>query len=84
VTPTAEQRAAIEARDREVMLEAGAGTGKTTVLVGRYCEALIADGVGVEEILAFTFTDRAAGQLRDRVRRELLERGERELARQAP
>jgi ATP-dependent helicase/nuclease subunit A len=83
VKPTAEQQRAIDARDREVLLEAGAGTGKTTVLVGRYCEALIADGAGVEEILAFTFTERAAAQLRDRVRAELRARGEPELARQS-
>ena len=36
--PTAEQRAAIAARERDAFLEAGAGTGKTTVLVDRYCD----------------------------------------------
>src|SRR5262249_50280581 len=82
VTNTPEQQAAIDTRDREVLLEAGAGTGKTTVLVGRYCDALIDDGAGVDEILAFTFTDRAAAQLRDRIRRELRERGEQRLARE--
>ena len=35
--PTAEQRAAIEATAAEVMVEAGAGTGKTGVMVDRYC-----------------------------------------------
>ena len=34
--PTAEQRAAIEATTAEVMVEAGAGTGKTGVMVDRY------------------------------------------------
>ena len=38
--PTSEQAAAIDARDRDVFCEAGAGTGKTRVLVGRYCDAL--------------------------------------------
>ena len=69
--PTAEQRAAIEARAADVLLEAGAGTGKTTVLVDRYCSAVIEDGVEVERILAFTFTDRAAAEMRSRVRTEL-------------
>ncbi|HSI80393.1 MAG TPA: UvrD-helicase domain-containing protein [Solirubrobacterales bacterium] len=85
--PTPEQRAAIASRDRDVFCEAGAGTGKTRVLVERYCEAVISDGAGPEEILAFTFTERAAAELRTRIRRELTaraaaarERGEADLA----
>jgi ATP-dependent helicase/nuclease subunit A len=78
---TDEQRAAIETRDRDVFCEAGAGTGKTRVLVGRYCGALLEDGVGIDEILAFSFTERAAAELRRRIRRDLAERGERRLAR---
>ncbi len=74
---TAEQRAAIEARDRDGFCEAGAGTGKTRVLVGRYCDAIELDGLGIEAILAFTFTERAAAELRTRIRRELVLRGER-------
>ena len=69
--PTREQAAAIEARDRDVLLAAGAGTGKTRVLVERYCEAVATDGVAIDEVLAFTFTERAAAELRRRVRREL-------------
>jgi ATP-dependent exoDNAse (exonuclease V) beta subunit len=80
--PTAEQQAAIDARDRDVLLEAGAGTGKTTVLVQRYCDAVTVDGVGLDEVLAFTFTDRAAAQLRHRIRAELRARGFDDLARQ--
>ncbi len=67
--PTPEQRDAIETRDRDVFCEAGAGTGKTRVLVGRYCGALLEDGAGIDEILAFTFTERAAAELRQRIRR---------------
>ena len=85
--PTREQRRAIEARDRDVFCEAGAGTGKTRVLVGRYCEAIESDGLEVDSILAFTFTERAAGELRTRIRHELArraalarERGEPDLA----
>ena len=74
--PTPEQRAAIDARDRDVFCEAGAGTGKTAVLVGRYCDAIEHDGLGPEAILAFTFTERAADELRGRVRRELSRTGQ--------
>ena len=69
------QRAAIACRDRDVFTEAGAGSGKTGVLVERYCDCVVEDGLGPEEILAFTFTERAAGELRQRVRSRLMERG---------
>ena len=66
--PTAEQLAAVAARTRDAFLEAGAGTGKTTVLVDRYCAAVADNGVEVEQILAFTFTERAASSARTRIR----------------
>jgi ATP-dependent helicase/nuclease subunit A len=74
VEPTAEQRAAIAARTRDAFLEAGAGSGKTTVLVERYCAAIADDGAEVDAILAFTFTERAAAEMRTRIRRELVAR----------
>jgi ATP-dependent helicase/nuclease subunit A len=74
--PTPEQARAIDARDRDVLLEAGAGTGKTLVLVDRYCDAA-EDGAGIDGILAFTFTERAAAELRHRIRRELALRASR-------
>ena len=43
--PTEEQLAAIEAGRREVMVEAGAGTGKTGVMVDRYCRLVREEGV---------------------------------------
>jgi ATP-dependent helicase/nuclease subunit A len=72
--PTPEQLAAIGTRAPEVLLEAGAGTGKTRVLVERYCDLIEHEAVGPEEMLAFTFTDRAGAQLRERIRRELTRR----------
>jgi ATP-dependent exoDNAse (exonuclease V) beta subunit len=74
---TAEQEAAIGARERDAFMEAGAGSGKTTVLVDRYCEAIAEDGVEVDRILAFTFTERAAAEMRTRIRRELVARSRR-------
>jgi len=72
--PTAEQAAAIDSRDRDVFLEAGAGTGKTRVLVDRYCDAIDRDEVEPEQILAITFTEKAAAEMRRRVRVELMRR----------
>src|SRR5213595_1799829 len=74
--PTAEQRRAIAARGGDVFCEAGAGTGKTRVLVERYCDAAVVEGVELERILALTFTERAAAELRGRIRRELNRRAE--------
>jgi ATP-dependent helicase/nuclease subunit A len=73
-SPTPEQRAAIEARGRDVLLEAGAGSGKTGVMVERYVRLVVDEGISPDAILAFTFTDKAAAELRARVRAELSRR----------
>jgi ATP-dependent exoDNAse (exonuclease V) beta subunit len=74
--PTEEQRAAIEATAAEVMVEAGAGTGKTGVMVDRYCRLVCEQGVSPGAVLAFTFTDKAAAELRQRIRAEIERRAE--------
>jgi ATP-dependent exoDNAse (exonuclease V) beta subunit len=74
--PTPEQRAAIEATGVEVLVEAGAGTGKTGVIVDRYCRLACDQGVSPDAILAFTFTDKAAAELRQRIRSEIERRAE--------
>ena len=75
-TPTPEQAAAIKVSGRDVLLEAGAGTGKTGVMVDRYCRLVCDKGVSPDAILAFTFTDKAAAELRQRIRAELTRRAE--------
>jgi ATP-dependent helicase/nuclease subunit A len=79
--PNPEQRAAIDARGH-VFVSAGAGTGKTLVLVQRFANAVCDEGLDVGSVLVITYTERAAGELRTRIRRELLERGRSDLARQ--
>ncbi len=69
--PTEEQMAAIASECREVLVEAGAGTGKTGVMVDRYCRLVREQGMAPDSILAFTFTDKAAGELRQRIRAEI-------------
>ncbi len=59
--------------DTSVFLQAGAGTGKTSVLVGRVLHAVRTGRAELREIIAITFTEKAAGELRDRVRRALYE-----------
>jgi ATP-dependent helicase/nuclease subunit A len=78
---TAEQLEAIDRRSEPLLLSAAAGTGKTSVLVERFVRAVRDDAIAPAAILAITFTERAAGELRARVRAELLELGDREAAR---
>ena len=81
LAPNPEQRAAIDAEGR-VFLSAGAGTGKTAVLVERFVRAVCDRGIDVGSILVITYTRKAAGELRARIRRELRERGRHDLARE--
>jgi ATP-dependent exoDNAse (exonuclease V) beta subunit len=74
---TPEQAAAIATRGKDVLLEAGAGTGKTGVMVDRYCRLVCDAGISPDAVLAFTFTDKAAAELRQRIRAELGRRAER-------
>jgi ATP-dependent exoDNAse (exonuclease V) beta subunit len=80
-SPTSEQEQAAARRSGPLLLAAGAGSGKTSVLVERFVRAVREDGIAPARILAITFTERAAGELRARVRARLLELGEREAAR---
>ena len=76
-----EQLAAVEA-EGHVFVSAGAGTGKTSVLVERYVRAVCDLGFDTDSILVITYTRKAAGELRTRVRAALLERGRGDLARE--
>jgi ATP-dependent helicase/nuclease subunit A len=78
---TAEQAAATARRHGPLLLSAGAGSGKTAVLVERFVRSVVEDGLRPAQVLAITFTDKAAGELRARVRARLLELGHREAAR---
>jgi ATP-dependent exoDNAse (exonuclease V) beta subunit len=78
---TEEQELAVARRGEPQLLAAGAGSGKTSVLVERFVRAVREDGLGPANVLAITFTERAAGELRERVRARLLELGQREAAR---
>jgi ATP-dependent helicase/nuclease subunit A len=75
-----EQRAAVAARG-EVFVSAGAGTGKTSVLVERFVQAVCEEGLDVDSVLVITYTRKAAGELRARIRAALHARGRHDLAR---
>ena len=76
-----EQLAAVEA-EGEVFVSAGAGTGKTSVIVERFVRAVCERGIDVDSVLVLTYTRKAAGELRRRIRSELVARGRSDLARE--
>jgi ATP-dependent helicase/nuclease subunit A len=75
-----QQTKAVEATG-EVFVSAGAGTGKTSVLVERFVRAVCEQGLDVESVLVITYTRKAAGELRARIRAALHGRGRADLAR---
>ena len=77
LTPT--QRQAVEARGN-VLVMAGAGTGKTKTLVERCLDCLAREGATLDELLVVTFTEAAAAEMRDRLRRAMEDRAAQEPA----
>jgi ATP-dependent exoDNAse (exonuclease V) beta subunit len=73
----AQRDAAIRERARNVLIDAGAGTGKTTTLVDRLLDMVAptsgAPALSISRIAALTFTRKAAGELRLKIRERLLE-----------
>ncbi len=75
-----EQDAVVHAEAGDIFVAAAAGSGKTRVLVARFVAAVLgeipgAEACGVTDVLAVTFTDKAAGEIAERVRGSLLQEG---------
>ncbi len=66
---TKEQQQVIELRNCNLLVSAAAGSGKTTVLVGRIIERLTNDKppINVDELLVVTYTDAAAAEMKERI-----------------
>lgn len=70
---TNEQREAIELRDRNLLVAAAAGSGKTAVLVERIIQIVIKDKIDIDQLLVVTFTQAAAAEMRERISRAIHE-----------
>lgn len=77
---TAAQRQAIEARNKELLVSAAAGSGKTAVLVERILTLIRKDGLDVGRMLVVTFTRAAAAEMRERIQKALQEAADTEEA----
>jgi ATP-dependent helicase/nuclease subunit A len=64
---TADQLAAVTSQQSAISVTAGAGSGKTRTLVGRYL-ALLEQDLPLRSLVAITFTDKAAREMRNRIR----------------
>ncbi len=61
----------VESTDRSLLVEAAAGTGKTTLVIDRILRGIRDDNLRLADTVAITFTEKAAGELEERLRTEL-------------
>ena len=67
---TEDQTKAIQNEGKNIIVSAGAGSGKTAVLTERVLRKL-REGVNINELLILTFTKAAAQEMKDRIRKEI-------------
>jgi ATP-dependent helicase/nuclease subunit A len=68
-----QQAKAVAEFDADLLVTAGAGTGKTSVLTNKYLRLIEERRAGVSEIVAITFTKKAAAEMRSRIQQEIQE-----------
>ncbi len=68
---TNEQKLAIETNNCNLLVAAGAGSGKTAVLVERIVQKMLKDKIDIDRLLVVTFTNAAASEMRERIAKRL-------------
>jgi len=68
---TMEQQQAIEAREKEILVAAAAGSGKTAVLVERIVMLVLTERIDITKLVVLTFTNAAATQMKRRIRERM-------------
>lgn len=71
---TPEQSKAIEVLNSNLLVSAAAGSGKTAVLVERIIRIITEEMIDIDKLLIVTFTNAAAGEMRERVLKALVEK----------
>ena len=71
---TNEQQAAVDSRERSLLVSAAAGSGKTKVLVERLFSYVEREGANLDDFLIITYTRAAASELRGKIAKALTER----------
>lgn len=66
-----EQWLAIHAKKEEILISAGAGSGKTAVLVERIIQKILAEHINIDQLLVLTFTEAAAAEMKERIRHRI-------------
>ena len=67
VSLTKEQNQVLEAKGKDILVAASAGSGKTFVVVERILNRIVNDYIDIDKILVVTFTNAAASELRERI-----------------
>ncbi len=77
---TPEQLAVVLNNERQLTVQAAAGSGKTKTLVARYLRFVTEDGLRPDQVLTITFTRKAAAEMKERIVKSLRESGRNEAA----
>ena len=70
---TKDKEKALEKNKTDIVISAGAGTGKTEVLSSKYIKLLLDENVKVDNIVCITFTNKAVGEMKNRIINKLTE-----------
>ncbi|WOO38504.1 helicase-exonuclease AddAB subunit AddA [Anaerocolumna sp. AGMB13020] len=68
---TREQKKVIETRNKNLLVSAAAGSGKTAVLVEHIINRITEEGIDIDRLLVVTFTNAAAAEMKERIRKAI-------------